>query len=63
MRALSWTPGTRANWGVRKSGMKLQICRSWFSFEAAGMVAFLFFIPAVWQHQTNHSSFFQNLDG
>jgi sugar lactone lactonase YvrE len=36
----------------------LPICRSRFSFETAGMILFLFFIPAVWQGQTNHPSNF-----
>src|SRR5205085_2123787 len=43
------TPVSRANLGTKKSGMKLQICRSRFNFEGAGTLLFLFFIPAVWQ--------------
>ena len=39
-------------------GMKLQIWRSRFIFEAAGTLLFLFFILAVWQGQTKCSSFF-----
>jgi hypothetical protein len=40
--------------------MKLQICRSKFTFAAAGMCLLYFFIPAVWQGYAKHSSFFQN---
>jgi hypothetical protein len=41
--------------GTRDSGMKLQICRSRFSFEPAGMLLLLF-IPAVWQDYADRSS-------
>ncbi|HEV2328933.1 MAG TPA: hypothetical protein VGY56_09125, partial [Verrucomicrobiae bacterium] len=40
--------------------MKLQICRNRLNFEAAGMLLVSFFIPAVWQDYTKHSSFFLN---
>jgi len=40
--------------------MRLQICLKRFSFEPAGMLLLFFFIPAVWQGKTEHSSFFYN---
>jgi hypothetical protein len=58
--AFSVTLVARAILETRNSGIRLQICRSRFSFEPAGTWLLYFFIPAVWQGYTKHSSFFQN---
>ena len=56
--ACSSTLVSRAILEIKNSGMRLQIWRSRFIFEAAGTLLFLFFIPAVWQGETKCSSFF-----
>jgi hypothetical protein len=58
--AFAVTLVVRAIWETRNSGIRLQICRSRFSFEPAGMRLWYFFIHAVWQGYAKHSSFFQN---